>query len=135
MTPALTFTVAFAALSAGHWLADYWVQTSSQALTKGEPGWTGRRACAAHVATHTLTLAACIRLASMVLAISFSWPHVVAGLLVSAVTHYLADRRVHLARAARILGKEDYWANGGAEKLDQSFHWFCLFIAALVIAG
>lgn len=135
MTPALTFAVASAALAAGHWTADYWTQTNTQALTKGKPGWAGRRACAAHVATYTLTLAAFLALAAVVLAVPLSWPHVAIALLANAGAHYFADRRTPLRRVAAALGKAEFWDNGGAAPLDQSFHWACLFLAALIIAA
>jgi hypothetical protein len=45
----------FAALYAAHLVADHWVQTQRQAVTKGLPGWPGRIGCAAHVATYTAT--------------------------------------------------------------------------------
>lgn len=134
MTPALVFTTAFAALSAGHWAADYWVQTNVQAQRKGGPGWPGRRACLAHVAAYTLTVAACLLLAAVVLAVPLSAPRVAIGLLGNAALHYAADRRGPLYRLAVICGKGDYWERGGSAPLDQSFHWFCLFAAALVIA-
>ena len=132
---ALTFAVAWAALSGGHQAADYWIQTHRQATRKTMPGWPGRRACLAHVATYTLTLAACLALAGTLLAVPPSWPHAAAGLAFSAVTHYAADLRTLLRRLAVRLGKGGYWDNGGAAPLDQSFHWFCLFLAALLIAA
>lgn len=134
MAPALTFAVAAAALSAGHWLADYWVQLHSQATGKAGPGWPGRRACLGHVITYTVTLAAVLALAAIVLSVPLSWPRVTAALLANGALHYLADRRVHLRRVAVLLGKGEYWDAGGNAPLDQAFHWFCLFLAALLIA-
>ena len=55
MTAAAIFAAVSAAYAAGHWAGDYWVQTHRQACAKGAPGWPGRRACAAHVATYTAT--------------------------------------------------------------------------------
>lgn len=133
--PATVFPIAFAALSAGHWAADYWIQTDYQATHKGLPGWTGRRACLAHVVTYTVTLASFLAIAGWLLAVPLDWPHVAAGLAVSGVTHYVADRREPLRRVAALIGKANYWDNGGAEPLDQSFHWFFLFVAALLIAA
>jgi len=135
VTPAGTFAAVSAALAAGHWAGDYWVQTHRQALGKDRPGWPGRRACAAHVATYTLTLAGCLTLAGWALSVPLDAAHVACGLAVSAVTHYAADRRRPLRRLAAALGKEAYWDNGGAAALDQGWHWAWLFVAALVIAG
>jgi Protein of unknown function (DUF3307) len=146
MTPAATFAVVFAALGAGHWIGDYWIQTHHQALAKGGSGWAGRRACAAHVATYTLTLAGCLALAAWRLSVPLNAVYVATGLAVSAVTHYAADRRRPLQRLAEMLGtsvvpgKAQYWRAGdglatGAAYLDQAWHWTWLFASALVIAG
>ena len=137
---AVTFAVVLGAFLAGHQVADYWVQTHSQATRKGLPGWPGRRACGAHVATYTLTLAGCLALAAWWLALPVSPAWAAAGLAVSAGTHYFADRRAPLARLASRAGKESFWASGaglasGAAHLDQSWHWAWLFAAALLTAG
>ena len=64
-----------------------------------------------------------------------------AGLAVSAVTHYFADRRRPLRWLAGLIpGKLGFWqagdglASGGAF-LDQAWHWWWLFAAALITAG
>jgi hypothetical protein len=132
------------ALYAAHPVADYWVQTSHQALLKGEPGPVGRWNCAKHVATYTVT---CLVVLD-VLFLATGWqPHLwalLAGLGFNAVTHYAADRRTPLRRLARLVGREEFWEVGtdadkpclgtGALALDQAFHQACLFVAALIIA-
>lgn len=135
MTAAIGFTVAAAALTAGHYAGDYWIQTHAQAIRKALPGRPGRRACAGHVATYTITQAWALVLASAVLQVPFAWQQVAAGLAVSAVTHYAADRRVLLQRLAAVIGKGEYWDNGGAASLDQAWHLTWIFLAALLIAG
>jgi hypothetical protein len=137
---AVVFAAVLGAYLTGHQVADYWVQTGGQAARKGMPGWAGRRACAAHVATYTLTLAGCLALAAWWLALPVSPGWAAAGLAVSAVTHYAADRRAPLARLAIRAGKESFWSSGtglasGAAHLDQSWHWLWLFTAALLTAG
>lgn len=143
----------FAALLAAHQVGDHWVQTHRQACTKGLPGWPGRRACAAHVVTYTATAV----LALAAVAASTGWRPdpalATVGLAVSAVTHYIADRRTPLVRMAaaldRFTGKSTFLALGaprpgrddnptlgtGAFALDQSWHIGWLFIAALTIAA
>lgn len=135
MSPAAVFAAVFAAYVTGHQAADYWLQTSHQALCKGLPGWPGRRACAAHVAVYTLTLAGFLALAAWQLALPVSPARAAAGLALSAVTHYWADRRRPLERLARLIGKGEFWESGGAERMDQAFHWAFVFAAALVTAG
>jgi hypothetical protein len=137
---AVVFAAVFAVYAAGHQAGDYWAQTSAQAAAKGQPGWPGRRACAAHVATYTLTLAACLALVSWWLALPLHFPWVSAGLALSAVTHYIADRRAPLWRLAARLGKGEFWHSGeglasGAAHLDQAWHWMFLLAAALITAG
>lgn len=141
MTAAVVFAAAFGAYAAGHQVADYWIQTPGQSARKALPGWTGRRACLAHVTTYTVTLAALLALAAGVLAVPVSPGWAAAGLAVNAVTHYFADRRTPLRKlAALIPGKAGFWDAGeglasGAACLDQSWHWLWIFAAALITAG
>jgi hypothetical protein len=130
------FASVFAALFVAHQVADHWVQTQHQADNKGRPCWPGRAACLAHVATYTATAAVfCAGLFTVT-----GWrpaaADFVAGLAVSAVSHYVADRRTPLRRVALALGKDPRWLDngGGLYALDQSFHYAWLFIAALIIA-
>ena len=138
---AAVFAAVAIALLAGHQLGDYWVQTNGQAMGKALPGWPGRRACAAHVTTYTLTLLVTLSLAWWWLRLPLSAGWVTAGLAVSAVTHYFADRRKPLERVARMIpGKIGFYKAGeglatGAALLDQAWHWGWLFLAALVITG
>ena len=140
-TPILAAVAAVAVtLQAAHAIADHWVQTDRQARDKGEPGWSGRRACLAHVTTYTLTAA----LFLSVLAWRTAYhPHPLAaalGLTVSASTHYFADRRVPLRRLADLVGTGGFYrinshGTNGSYLLDQSFHQFWLFVSALIITA
>jgi len=136
-----TFAAVAVTFYAAHQAGDYWVQTSGQAAAKGAPGWKGRRACAAHVATYTLTLAGCLALAWWWLALPLSPGWVTAGLGVSAVTHYFADRRKPLERLAELWpGKTGFYRAGGglvtgAALLDQAWHYCWLFASALIASG
>ena len=102
-SPAATFAALAVALLVAHQVADHWVQTSHQAAHKGRPGWKGRRACAAHVASYTATTTAAVVILVLALDLPVTWTGVLAGQLVSAVTHYWADRRVTLQRLAQQL--------------------------------
>jgi hypothetical protein len=99
------FSAAAITLYAAHHVGDYWVQTDHQARHKGDDGRNGVIACASHVLTYTATQALCLALAFAVLGAHPRWPLVWAGLAVSGVTHYLADRREHgiMFRLARVL--------------------------------
>jgi hypothetical protein len=99
------------ALYVGHHVGDYWVQTDHQAKHKGLPGAEGRWACVMHVASYIITQAVMMWIVRAVVIPNDQEPSYLggmAGLLISGVTHYLADRREHglmfwLAR--RIPGK------------------------------
>lgn len=121
------FATVFVALFVAHQVADHWVQTHHQAVHKAGSAW----ACSKHVITYTLTAA----LFLVVVPGEVSWGRAGLGLVVSAGTHYVADRRTPLKWMAVKLGKEDYWDNyGGAYQMDQAWHYFWLFVATLIIA-
>jgi hypothetical protein len=146
---AATFAAVFADLFVAHQVADHWVQTDTQACRKGLPGWPGRRACATHVATYTLTALVALGVLTLVTGLDTNPWQVAAGLTVSAVTHYIGDRRTPLRKLAELLGAGQFFTLGvprpgrddnpsigtGSYALDQSFHYLWLFIAALVIAA
>jgi hypothetical protein len=148
MSPALVFAVTLPALLVAHTVADHWVQTGHQAAAKGLPGWVGRRACAAHVVTYTATTAAVVAAVWWAFALPISPVGFALGQLVSALTHYLADRRAPLARIATRVGKAGFYSLGalregrddnptlgtGAYALDQSWHHAWLAIAAVLTA-
>ncbi len=143
------FPTVFAALTAAAAVADHWVQTTPQATDKGQPGWRGRRACAAHVATFTAAQAATLAVVCAVTGTRPRLSRVAAGLTVSAASHYIADRRGPLKRIATLVGREPLYQLGqprpgrddnptlgtGAYALDQSWHTLWHLIAALIIAG
>lgn len=143
-----TFAAVFVALFVAHQVADHWIQTQHQADCKGRPGWPGRIACAAHVASYTATAVFALNALHFGLRLPLNPWQVAAGLAVSAVTHYIADRRTPLRRLAELTGAGRFYALGcprpgrddnpslgtGSYALDQSFHYLFLFVAALVIA-
>ncbi|RSM56600.1 transcriptional regulator [Actinoplanes sp. ATCC 53533] len=146
---AATFAAVFVALFVAHQVADHWVQTDHQALHKGDPGRAGRLTCAAHVATYTATALLAVLALPLFLGLPLNPAGVAAGLAVSAVTHYIADRRTPLAALAALVRLDAFYALGkprpgrddnpcigtGAYALDQSLHYLFLFAAALVIAA
>lgn len=148
---AAVFAGVFAILYTAHLIADHWVQTHHQAETKSAAGWPGRLACAAHVATHTLTSLAALLVLAWRTGLPLPAGPTGLGLAVSAISHYAADRRAPLQRLGRLLGRGRYIdyatvlrnPGGTAEAtgpgtalfhLDQSWHIGWLAIAALIIA-
>lgn len=139
----------FAALYAAHEVADHHIQRDGDAQTKGKPGREGQLACLRHVASYTATAA--IALAGTA-AVTGRRPHLgrtAAGLALSAITHYIIDRREPLRRFAAATGHARFYTLGtprpgrddnpvlgtGAYALDQSAHIGILYAAALIIAG
>lgn len=121
-------------LIACHYVGDYWVQTHWQATTKGLPGWTGRRACATHVLSYSLLMGGALAAVDATQHLGVGAGRLVAGLLVSAGTHYVADRRAPLRRLALAVGKDPEWLdNGGLPLLDQAWHIGWLAVAAAVV--
>ncbi|MEV4643658.1 DUF3307 domain-containing protein [Saccharopolyspora sp. NPDC049357] len=153
MTPAgieaaATFGATLPALLVAHNVADHWVQTSHQAGAKGLPGWPGRWNCAKHVSSYTAVTAGSVALIWVAFGLTISVLGFVLGQVVSAVTHYWADRRSTLRRLAELTGNDGFYRLGapragrddnpslgtGAYVLDQSWHWLWLAVAALVTA-
>lgn len=101
MSRAATFAAVLSGLLVAHNVADHWVQTGHQAGTKGRAGWPGRRACAAHVATYTATTAGAVAGLDRALGLGITPRALLAGQVISALTHYWADRRTPLEGLTR----------------------------------
>jgi hypothetical protein len=140
--------VVLPSLLVAHHVADHWVQRAGQSQHKGDPGWSGRMACAAHVAGYTMVTGLVTALVWWLLRLPITPAGFVAGQATSALTHYWADRRSTLAWLARLAGKGEFYGFGaprpgrddnpslgsGAYVLDQSWHWCWLLVAALLTA-
>lgn len=136
MNAAIRFGVVSAVRAAAHQLADFWIQPHRQSANKGKPGMAGAVPCAGHVATYSLTSAAAVALADKLFGLGLSVRGQLLGELVSALTHYAADRREHglLYPLAIALGKAEFIANGGLVHLDQSWHHVANSVASAVTA-
>lgn len=111
-SPAATFATLFVALFVAHQVGDHWVQTSHQAAHKGRPGWEGRRACAAHVASYTLTTTLAVLGVWLALDLPLTLHGVALGQAISAATHYRADRRAPLRTLAEQLRLGGFYGLG-----------------------
>lgn len=128
-------TDVFVAIIVGHLVGDYWVQTDRQAARKGDPGWPGRLACAAHVATHTATVAVVVAAVAVWSGWILAPTSLAVGLALNAVTHYVADRRAPLRWLACATGSRGYVESGGLPMLDQTWHLGWAYVVALVVAS
>lgn len=166
---AVTFLVVGFCMLITHNVADHWVQTDCQARDKGLAGDNtpqgrkktikGRLACLRHVISYTGCTSLVTGVVWPLLGLQITWTGFLAGQMISAITHYWADRRHTLARLVSMLpsrglyalgqprkglidpddpGKGEYDDNPtigtGAYALDQSWHWWWIFIASLVTA-
>lgn len=139
------FAATYAAMHAAHAVGDHWIQTGHQAANKGTEGLSGAMACARHVATYTAgTTGAVVALRALGAPIPVR--AVAAGQAVSAVSHFVMDRRPWgraIMRAARknefaefgeaSPGKAEHLGTG-AYALDQSWHIGWIAVAAFVTA-
>ncbi|RSN32222.1 hypothetical protein DL990_20095 [Amycolatopsis sp. WAC 01416] len=91
-----------------HPLCDQWLQSSADALGKGEPGREGARHCARHVASYTAGQVGAAAAVTRVLGFRTPLRAVLAGAVINGVTHYVIDRREPLRKLARLAGKQGY---------------------------
>lgn len=138
-----TYTTRFAARIAVnltttmlHGTGDHWVQTSHQAQHKGHPGDVGRRACTAHCATYTATLATGHATLTTLAGMRLHPLAAAAGHMATYAGHYVMDRSRDSGRFIDLAdqigsrfgipGKRGYWDHGGRYELDQAWHTLCL---------
>jgi hypothetical protein len=126
-------------LLAAHNVADYWAQTTHQAANKGRHGTpydnaAGRTACLAHATTYTLAGTGGLSAANRVLRLGINWRGIAIGELLAGALHYYADRRYTLRALAARTGRLEFYDQGGAHLLDQSYHVVSLALSALIAA-
>ncbi|MFD9072845.1 hypothetical protein [Streptomyces lasiicapitis] len=145
-SPAARTAAVWAALSASHEVADFWVQIDAQATVKGEPGRDGAIACAKHVATYTATQALALVAADRLLGLRLDWRRASLGLAVSAATHYAADRQGGhwrdpeprgVAKLAAATGHAAWLQRdpNAGPSMDQAWHKGWLAIAAVFVGA
>jgi hypothetical protein len=117
MTAAISFVATLVAMLVAHTVADHMFQTHHQATSKGGKGWAGRLACARHVAIYTTATAGIVVLLGALHLAVFSWWGLAAGQLVSAVTHYWADRITTLSVLAKAMGRGDFYRFGAPRRV------------------
>lgn len=143
---AALFAALYAVLTPAHDVGDHWVQVDSQATAKGQPGPAGARACAAHCLTYTATQSAALYAANRLFGLGLTWRWSAAGLALSALTHYAADRQGGqwqatnprgLVRLAAVTGHRGWLARdpGAGYLMDQSWHRGWVAVAAALIAA
>lgn len=157
-TPATRAAGAAFLLHAAGKVGDFWIQRGLHSKIKGahddEPvilrdevtgvetvykSAEGRRACAHHTITYTATQAFAVVVGNKALGLGIPPARIVAGLTISGVTHYIADRRRPVRRLAELMGPEKlefYQTTApicGAFELDQALHRGVEAIAAVIM--
>ncbi|TDB98707.1 DUF3307 domain-containing protein [Micromonospora fluostatini] len=144
--PAVSASI-FTHLLVAHHLGDYLVQRSSDAEAKSKSGPEGRRACTRHVTSYTATQLATVVLGATATGVRLRPGSVLAGAALSAVTHWVIDRRTPLQTFARAVGREKFYSFGapreghgdnpclgtGAHAIDQTLHKLVLAGSALLM--
>lgn len=136
---AVRFAAVCAASLAAHKVGDYYMQRSSEALRKTDRTREGQLACASHVATYTLTQITVLAIVSWILGLGLGWRAIAVGQVINASTHYFADRTWTMEKFHDAIGRGEFHRHGtglasGAKALDQVWHHFWLFVAALATA-
>ena len=136
---ALVFAVVLPTLLVAHNVADHVVQTDHQAGHKAAATVQGWRALGGHVGSYSAVSATALAAVTAVTGVRPGWRGVAGGLVFSAVTHAVLDRRwpvTAILRAARAPGFAAMTSPlHGPYLADQALHHGCLLISALLIAG
>jgi hypothetical protein len=156
----IAFATAYVLMRAAADHADHWGQSDFDAQCKGatddapveykhDDGTVttvgtdgGRRACLHHVIQYSATQGLVLVAGTRLLGIRLNPTAVAGALVISAVTHFAADRRVPnglLHRLARATGKERFYkladhGMSGSYCLDQSWHHSFETLAAVIAA-
>lgn len=104
-TPRIGIGSVFAALYAAHQVGDHHVQRDCDAQAKGLPGRAGQLACLRHVTSYTATAAVALAATHAATGVRPRLGRTLAGLALSAVSHYVIDRREPLRRFAAATGQ------------------------------
>lgn len=125
MTPQTVRGLAlFAALQATfsdvHPYCDQILQSSKDAMGKGDPGRAGAKHCARHVATYSAGQALAGYVVTRALGYRIRPAALLAGIALNAGTHYVIDRREPLKTFLRSkpIGKASYLAHATVQRRD-----------------
>lgn len=106
MSRAASFAAVLGALNAAHTVGDHIAQTDHQAARKAAPrGWVGPMA--GHVGGYTAVQVAALA-ALRPLGVRPSWARLVAGVVFSAATHALLDRRWPVWKILDLTGSRQF---------------------------
>jgi hypothetical protein len=134
----MTFVITLLALIVGHQLGDHVMQTDHQASHKAGRGRIAARAMAGHLTAYHLTVGVVLAATAWALQLHLTWLGVSAGLLFSIITHAILDRRAVVRMVLQRTGSREFADQTspvcGMYVADQSLHWACLLVSALLMA-
>ncbi|MBB2941824.1 hypothetical protein FB565_001528 [Actinoplanes lutulentus] len=137
-TIAVTFAAVAVTLHAAHQLGDHIIQTDTDAGNKAAPGRHGWRHVLVHVATYHLTALVMLAVTAWLLHLPITATGLTAGIGFSAATHAVIDRRWPVRWLLNNTGSAAFADRQtpicGMYLADQSLHYGCLWVAALLIA-
>lgn len=135
-----SFAAILVTLLVMHNLADHiFGQTDTIAAHKADKGLAGWK----HIFSHVILYHACLMVGLgsvlIVLDIPVTWLGVISGLLFSAVTHAIIDRRKIVRWILEVTDSPGFAKMetplNGMYLADQGLHWGCLLISALLMVG
>ncbi|MDR7273931.1 DUF3307 domain-containing protein [Catenuloplanes atrovinosus] len=134
----MTFVVTLLALIVGHQLGDHVMQTDHQAANKAGRGRAAITAMLGHLTAYHATIGIVLFVTAWALHLQLTWLGVTAGFLFSIVTHAILDRRAVVRLVLQHTGSRQFADQTtpvcGMYVADQSLHWACLLVSALLMA-
>lgn len=135
----ITFAVGLATMYAAHQVADHvFGQSDEMAANKAKPGKFGWSHNIAHVVQYHFIMMVMLFVTFIILNISVSFVGFAAAMIFSAITHAILDRRWPVKWILEKTGSPEFAKMQtpvcGMYQADQSLHYFCLWISALLLA-
>jgi hypothetical protein len=139
LSSAIVFSVVMVTSIVMHRLADYvtgqWDYVAEHKALPGSKGWTS---ILIHVIAYHITLVIGLAMTLQLLDLPVTVLGFTLGILFSAVTHAILDRRWPVRWLLEHTGKKNFAKMQtpvcGIIEADQSLHYFCLWISALLMA-
>lgn len=139
LTSAILFAVFIGVAIPAHQVADHvFGQTDKMAANKANPGKVGWSYIYQHVFAYHVVMFMMLLITCAFLDVPVTLLGVFSSLLFSAVTHAILDRRWPVKLILEKTGSSEFAKMQtpicGMYQADQSLHYFCLWISALLFA-
>ena len=138
LTSAILFAVFLGTAVVAHQVADHLFQTDKMASNKAKPGRTGWSHILQHVFAYHIVMFIMLLVTCVFLNVPVTLLGVFSALLFSGVSHAFLDRRWPVKWFLNNVGASNFVEMQtpicGMYLADQSLHYFCLWISALLFA-